>query len=103
MQLLMILLTVLMVSNVRYAALSRARLPSVRGLIGLATLLVVLVVGILKHDAFFFPLGVASVAYGVLRSVFLGFMTEAIEAHPGDIAGLVRHTTTEPGAAGYGE
>jgi CDP-diacylglycerol---serine O-phosphatidyltransferase len=103
MQLLMILLTVLMVSNVRYAALPRARLPSVRGLIGLATMLVVLVVGILKHDAFFFPLGVAYVAYGVLRAVFLGFLTEEIAGDPGDIAGLIPHTNAEPGTDGYGE
>src|SRR5213078_3264448 len=66
MQLLMILLTILMVSNVRYAALPRAGVRSVRGLLGLATILCLLVFGVLEHDSFFFPLGVAYMAYGVL-------------------------------------
>src|SRR5439155_1339722 len=56
MQLLMIVLAILMVSNVRYAALPRAGVRSVRGLLGLATILFVLVFGLLDHDAFFFPL-----------------------------------------------
>jgi CDP-diacylglycerol--serine O-phosphatidyltransferase len=79
MQLLMILLTILMVSNVRYAVLPQAGLRSARALIGFATLLFVLVLGLLEHDAFFFPLGVAYMAYGVLRTVFLGFLAEEIE------------------------
>src|SRR5881275_3309002 len=63
MQLLMILLTILMVSNVRYAALPRAGLRTVRGLLGLATVLFILSFGVLEHDAFLFPLGVAYMAY----------------------------------------
>src|SRR6059036_3456214 len=58
MQFVMILLSILMVSNVRYATMPRAGLRSVRGLFGLATVLFILVFGILEHDAFFFPLGI---------------------------------------------
>jgi len=56
MQLLMILLTILMVSNVRYATFPRRRAQR-EGLLGLATLLFMVIFGILEHDAFFFPWG----------------------------------------------
>src|SRR5439155_503506 len=52
MQLLVILLTILMVSNVRYATLPRAGLRTARGLLGLATILFILSFGVLEHDAF---------------------------------------------------
>jgi len=103
MQLLMILLTILMVSNVRYAALPRAGLRTVRGLLGLATILFVLTFGLLEHDAFFFPLGVAYMAYGVLRTIFLGFLAEENEADAADIAGPIVITNGEPSADAYGE
>jgi hypothetical protein len=32
----------------------------------------------LEHDAFFFPLAVAYMGYGVLRQVFLGFLADDI-------------------------
>src|SRR5437899_6238190 len=57
-QLLMILLTILMVSNVRYATMPRAGVRTLKGLLGLATILFILIFGILEHDAFFFPLGI---------------------------------------------
>src|ERR1051325_472114 len=57
MQFLMIGLAILMVSNVRYATLPRAGLRTLRGLLGLATILLILVFGVRDHDAFFFPLG----------------------------------------------
>ena len=103
MQLLMILLTILMVSNVRYAALPRAGLRTVRGLLGLATILFVLTFGLLEHDAFFFPLGVAYMAYGVLRAIFLGFLAEENEADAADIAGPIVIANGEPSADAYGE
>ncbi len=103
MQLLMILLAILMVSNVRYAALPRAGVGSARGLMGLATILFVLVFGLLDHDAFFFPLGVAYAAYGVLRAVFLGFLAEEAEDDVVDIAGPVAITNGAPSVYAYGE
>src|SRR6185436_12326371 len=67
-QLLMILLTILMVSNVRYATLPRVGLRTSKGILGLATILFVVVFGILEHDIFWFPLGITYMAYGVLRA-----------------------------------
>src|SRR5204863_391140 len=76
MQLLIILLTMLMVSNVRYATFPRAGLRTLKGLLGLATILFILVFGILEHDAFFFPLGITYMVYGILRATLLGFFFE---------------------------
>ncbi|HYK83429.1 MAG TPA: CDP-diacylglycerol--serine O-phosphatidyltransferase [Gemmatimonadales bacterium] len=89
MQLLMILLTILMVSNVRYAAVPRAGLRSVRGVLGLATILFVVIFGVLEHDAFFFPLGITYMAYGVLRAALLGFFADADEDEEAEIAGPI--------------
>ncbi len=88
MQWLMILLTILMVSNVRYATLPRAGVRTVRGLMGLATILIVVGFGVLEHDAFFFPLGIAYIVYGVLRAALLGFFAEG-EDEDADIAGPI--------------
>jgi CDP-diacylglycerol---serine O-phosphatidyltransferase len=89
MQFLMILFTILMVSNVRYATLPRAGFRSVKGLLGLATILFILIFGLLEHDAFFFPLGVAYMAYGILRATLLGFFAEAAEDPETEIAGPI--------------
>ncbi|PYO65792.1 MAG: CDP-diacylglycerol--serine O-phosphatidyltransferase, partial [Gemmatimonadetes bacterium] len=89
MQLLVILLTILMVSNVRYATLPRAGLRTARGLLGLATILFILSFGVLEHDAFLFPLGVAYMAYGVLRATILGFFLDAGEDEEAEIAGPI--------------
>jgi CDP-diacylglycerol---serine O-phosphatidyltransferase len=89
MQFLMILFTILMVSNVRYATLPRAGFRSVKGLLGLATILFILIFGLLEHDAFFFPLGVAYMAYGILRATLLGFFAEVAEDPETEIAGPI--------------
>ena len=89
MQFVMILLTILMVSNVRYATLPRAGWRSVTGLLGLATVLFILVFGILEHDAFFFPLGITYMVYGVVRATVLGFFLEASEDEEAEIAGPI--------------
>lgn len=99
MQLLMIALTILMVSNVRYAAVPRAGLRSVRGLLGLAVILFVLVFGIFEHDEFFFPLGVTYMLYGVGRAAVLGFFAEASEDEEAEIAGPIVITNDVPRAA----
>src|SRR6266705_931788 len=102
MQLLMILLTILMVSNVRYATLPRAGFRSLRGLLGLATILFILIFGILEHDAFFFPLGIAYMAYGVLRATMLGFFFEAGEDEEAEIAGPIVITDGDQVDEAYG-
>src|SRR5262245_4330531 len=88
-QLLIILLTILMVSQVRYATIPRAGVRSIRGLLGLATILFTVVFGILEHDVFFFPLGIAYMTYGVLRAMLLGFMSEPEEDEDAEIAGPI--------------
>jgi CDP-diacylglycerol--serine O-phosphatidyltransferase len=95
--LLMILLTILMVSNVRYATVPRAGLRTARGLLGLATILFVLVFGTLKPDAFFFPLGIAYMTYGVLRAALLSFFAEQEEDEEAEIAGPIVLSDTEGG------
>jgi hypothetical protein len=79
----------LMVSNVRYATMPRAGVRTLRGLLGLTTILFILVFGVLDHDAFFFPLGIAYVVYGVLRATVLGFFFEAGEDEEAEIAGPI--------------
>jgi CDP-diacylglycerol--serine O-phosphatidyltransferase len=88
MEWLMILLTILMVSNVRYATLPRAGIRTVRGLLGLATIFIIIGFGVLEHDAFFFPLGIAYMVYGVLRAALLGFFAEG-DDEEADIAGPI--------------
>jgi len=89
MQFLMIGLAILMVSNVRYATMPRAGLRTLRGLLGLATILLILVFGVLDHDAFFFPLGVAYMAYGLVRATVLGLFFDVGEDEEAEIAGPI--------------
>src|SRR5213076_728500 len=96
MQLLMILLTILMVSNVRYATMPRAGVRTLKGFLGLATILFILIFGILEHDAFFFPLGLTYIVYGILRATLLGFLVDT-EDDETEIAGPIVITD---GAAG---
>lgn len=86
---LMIACTILMVSNVRYASLPRASLRSAKGLLGLTTILLILFFGIWQHDAFFFPLGIAYMLYGVARAAILGFFEAGDGSGEADIAGPI--------------
>lgn len=69
---LVIILAILMVSTVQYAHLPRAGFRTVRGLLGLAVILSITFFGIWRHDAFFFPLGIAYMTYGIVRAALLG-------------------------------
>ena len=86
---LMIALTILMVSNVHYPTLPRAGFRTVNGLLGLALIVVILVFGIWKHDAFVFPLGIVYMLYGVGRAVLLGFFRAPAEDEEAEIAGPI--------------
>ena len=86
---LMIICTILMVSNVRYATLPRASLRTPRGLLGLLIILLILYFGITQHDVFFFPLGIAYMTYGVARAALLGFFAGDDDAGETDIAGPI--------------
>jgi hypothetical protein len=85
-----------MVSNVRYATFPRAGLRTLKGLLGLATILFILVFGILEHDAFFFPLGIGYMVYGILRATLLGFFFEEDDEET-DIAGPIVIAEGTPG------
>src|SRR3989441_6114612 len=102
-QFLMILLTILMVSQVRYATVPRAGFRSVRGVLGLATILFTIVFGILEHDVFFFPLGIAYMSYGVLRAALLGLVTEREDDEEAEIAGPIVITDGPPLAPPFDE
>lgn len=95
---LMIALTILMVSNVHYATLPRAGFRSLRGLLGLALIVVILVFGIWQHDVFLFPLGITYVCYGVLRAVLLGFFAAPAEDEEAEIAGPIVIDESDQGA-----
>jgi CDP-diacylglycerol--serine O-phosphatidyltransferase len=86
---LMIALTILMVSNVHYPTLPRAGFRTVSGLLGLALIVVILVFGIWKHDAFVFPLGIVYMLYGVGRAILLGFFKAPAEDEEAEIAGPI--------------
>ena len=86
---LMIGLTILMVSNVHYPTLPRAGFRTLRGLLGLALIVVILVFGIWQHDVFLFPLGIAYMFFGVGRAVLLGFFKAPAEDEEAEIAGPI--------------
>jgi len=92
---LMIACTILMVSNVRYATLPRASLRSIKGLLGLAVLLLILFFGIWQHDVFFFPLGIVYMTYGVARAGILGFFEGEDSTDESDVAGPIVMTDTD--------
>ena len=100
-QLLMILLTILMVSNVRYAALPKTSARSLRGFLGLVTILFIVTFGILEHDVFFFPLGIAYMGYGVLRAAFLGLMSEPDDDDEAEIAGPIMIADSTPSSGAF--
>ncbi|MGH9262186.1 MAG: CDP-diacylglycerol--serine O-phosphatidyltransferase, partial [Acidimicrobiales bacterium] len=86
--LLMIALTILMVSQVRYPMIPRMGIRSARGLLGLGFNLTILIFGIWQHDVFFFPLGIVYMTYGVVRSAVLGLFEES-EAREADVGGSI--------------
>ena len=86
---LMVALSALMVSNVRYAHVPRAGLKDVRGLLGLAVLLTILFFGLWKPAEFFFPLGITYMGYGVIRAVALTLLVPPEEDEEAEIAGSI--------------
>jgi len=72
---LMLALSLIMVSQVRYARLPPVNLRSIRGFVGLAVHLLIIFFGLWSSDTrniFFFPLGVAYVSYGIVRAALFG-------------------------------
>jgi len=71
---LMLLLAALMVSNVKYPRWPRIGFDSIAGVLGLALHLGVLAGALLKPAVFLFPLGLAYMLYGIVRSTVLSLM-----------------------------
>jgi CDP-diacylglycerol---serine O-phosphatidyltransferase len=82
---LLLLLSVLMVSNVKYPRFPPIGFRSARGLFGLAVHLVILIGGLLAPDAFLFPLGLAYITFGVVRALVLGLMERGDAEHAEDM------------------
>lgn len=94
---LVILLSLAMVSNIRYARLPRIGVKSVRGLLGLGVNITILAFGIWERDIFFFPLGMTYVTYGLGRAAVLGFLERGEPVEQPAFAGpsVVRDTDAE--------
>jgi len=99
---LMIFLTILMVSNVRYATVPKIGFRTVKGFVGLLVVVSVVVFGVWRHDVFFFPLGIAYMSYGVLRATLLGFLEGEDAGEEADIAGPIVIADVERVADAYG-
>lgn len=71
---LLLLLSLLMVSNVKYPRFPPIGFRSARGLFGLAVHVIILGGGLLWPASFLFPLGLVYMAFGVGRAFVLGLM-----------------------------
>jgi CDP-diacylglycerol---serine O-phosphatidyltransferase len=71
---LLLLLALLMVSNVKYPKFPAIGLRSLKGLLGLAVYLSILLGGIFAPEYFLFPLGLFYMAFGLVRATVLGLM-----------------------------
>jgi CDP-diacylglycerol--serine O-phosphatidyltransferase len=76
-----IVLAVMMVSTVRYPKFPPVGLRSVKGLLGTAFHLLVLVAGLTVPEYFFFPLGIAYLVFGLVRFALIS-LAERPEAAP---------------------
>ena len=83
---LVVLASVLMVSNVKYPKFPAAGFRTARGLFGTAFSLTILGVGITWPEYFFFPLGLTFIAFGLVRAGAMVVLDrpEVIATGPGD-------------------
>lgn len=72
--LLMLFLSLLMVSNIRYAKLPGIGLKTARGRVGLGVNLGILAGGLLVPEYFFFTFGMTYVLFGLVRATALGLL-----------------------------
>jgi phosphatidylserine synthase len=71
---LVLLLAALMVSNVKYPRWPRIGLKSASAILGLVLHVAILAGAVLAPSAFLFPLGVAYMLYGIVRSTTLSLL-----------------------------
>ncbi len=87
---LMIVMAVMMVSTVRYPKFPPIGFRTVKGLLGSAFHLLVLVAGLTVPEYFFFPLGITYLAFGVVRFALIG-LSEKNEADPAPAVAADQH------------
>ncbi len=96
---LILLLSLLMVSNVKYPRFPPIGLHSGKGLLGLAVHLIILAGGLLAPDYFLFPLGLIYMVFGVGRALVLGLMErgdDEVESPPLEPVGEGEVAEIEP-------
>jgi CDP-diacylglycerol--serine O-phosphatidyltransferase len=71
---LMVLLSLLMVSNVKYPRFPTIGFRTLKGILGLLLHVVILVASLWVPRSFLFPLGITYLTYGVVRAIFFGFL-----------------------------
>lgn len=98
---LMVLLSLLMVSTVKYPRFPAIGLRTIKGVLGLVLHLVILAGALAVPSYFLFPLGVTYLTFGLLRHAVLGFVErndgtlEVVEHEEGD-EGLEEMRRTTP-------
>jgi CDP-diacylglycerol---serine O-phosphatidyltransferase len=81
---LILLLSVLMVSNVKYPRFPAIGLRTARGIFGLTVHLGILLGGLLAPEHFLFPLGLFYMVFGAGRALVLGLMERGEAEVPGE-------------------
>jgi CDP-diacylglycerol--serine O-phosphatidyltransferase len=89
---LMVLLSLLMVSTVKYPRFPAIGFRTLKGILGLLLHLVILVCALAIPSYFLFPLGIAYLAFGLIRHAVLGF----VERTDGSV-GVIEHEEHEEG------
>jgi len=79
---LMVLLSLLMVSTVRYPRFPAIGFKSVKGLLGLAVHLAILVLALTVPAYFLFPWGLTFITFGVARAAVLGLLERTDQPVP---------------------
>lgn len=88
-----VLVSLAMVSSVKYARLPRIGVRSARGLAGLVVNVGLLAAAIWWRDPFFFPAGVLYMAYGLVRGAVIGFLERQEQDRHGAATGSVARLT----------
>lgn len=87
-----VLVSLAMVSGVKYARLPRIGVRSIRGLLGLLVNVGLLAAAIWWRDPFFFPAGILYMSYGLARGAVIGFLERQDQDRHGSSPGVSRLT-----------
>jgi CDP-diacylglycerol--serine O-phosphatidyltransferase len=92
---LIVVLSLLMVSTVRYPKLPPIGFRSIRGFLGLAAHLAIVALALTVPDYFFFPFCLLYMAFGVVRAAALGLL-ERSESNGGPLDSRIDHGWRAP-------